>query len=257
MKTFLYASIAIILGFAFSVGSFSAIYGSEFTFSSLQTSYYRLLSSGHEYSPKTDYMNLGNSVLGTSDIGYNSLEIEAVGSYSVAKRKAPLFVPTNGIAGHKDFLFIPAHPGIDIWTNANGRGLDGVTSRGYPVYSACTGRVIRIFEPNQEIEVMCEHLSGEYADLVPTLKIKVLYSHMGDGKTKAKYHTLRMGQYLTQGELIGYQGNISSFAPQNTITHLHFGVYDVSRGGKGIAIDPAPYIGLPTNQVGQLYSAGI
>ena len=167
----------------------------------------------------------------------------------------PLVVPSSGIAGHKNFLYNPPfHGGIDIWTNIKGRGVDGKGSRGNPVYAACSGTVIRVYHPNEEIEIKCDKLDSSFKDMVPSLEIKILYAHMGDAVTHEPYHKLRVGQRLIQGEFVGYQGNVSSIMPVNRVTHLHFGVYDLSKR-KISLLDPAPYIGVPTNKAGQIFVA--
>ncbi len=168
---------------------------------------------------------------------------------------APMIVPTNGIAGHEDFLYLPGkHPGIDIWTSMEGTGLPG-RRHGYPVYSACTGVVSHYKSSNEELEIICDPLPDIYAKLVPSLKVKVLYSHLGDGETGESFHKLKVGEKLIKGEFIGYQGNKSSFVPENRVVHLHFGVYDLSsRGQTPPPLDPMYYIGVDTHKVGQSFS---
>lgn len=168
---------------------------------------------------------------------------------------APMFIPTNGIVGHKDFLYLPdTHPGIDIWTNLKGTGLDG-RRHGYPVYSACTGTVVHYKPSNEELEINCDPLPEYYSKYVPSLKVKILYSHLGDGETGESFHELRIGQKLKKGQFIGYQGNRSSFVPENRVVHLHFGVYDLSaKKSPAPPLDPMYYIGVDTHTVGQIFS---
>lgn len=198
---------------------------------------------------------LGDSILDSRILGLQTNPLTA--GFPDLKSSGlpyPLIVPTDGIAGSGSHLFSPAHVGIDIWTRLDGKGLNG-SSEGNPVYAACTGTVIRVYIPNEEIEVLCDRLPDKYATLVPSLKIKTLYAHMGDAVTGVNFHSLKNGQRLNKGELIGYQGNRSSIAPYNRVTHLHFGIYDLSKSGRP-AINPAIYIGVPTTVYLQQFSMG-
>ncbi len=184
--------------------------------------------------------------------------VEGYRGYKDDELSPPFLVPTNGVAGHKNFLYLPEiHPGIDIWTNMDGTGLNK-TKMGYPVYSACSGYVANYKPANEEIEIRCDTLPEAYRGKVPSLNVKILYSHLGDGETGEAYHQLKLGQRVEKGELVGYQGNKSSFAPENRVVHLHFGVYDLSsRQSPPPPIDPMFYIGVDTHKVGQMFYTGI
>lgn len=259
MKNFLYFLIIVAAGFLLAFGLSTLLIGFDRTSASLATLSRRVLPFKEQpvRIVSQNKLEKGESVLGVADANYNNIEISDVQVIKFEKEPAPFIVPTNGIAGHGDFLYLPEiHPGIDIWNSTNGKGNNG-TAKGDPIYSACTGTVTRIFIPNQEIEVVCDELSEKYAGEVPSLKVKALYAHLGDGATKQQFHSLRVGQRLKQGELIGYQGNISESAPWNTVTHLHFGVYDMSKGGTPPPLDPEDYIGVPTKVVGQQFVATV
>ena len=73
---------------------------------------------------------------------------------------------------------------------------------------------------------------------------------MGDGVTKERYHDLKLGQRVEKGELVGFQGNISSFVPENRVTHLHFGIYDMTTSNP---LDPAPFVGFTSIRLGQTF----
>ncbi|KXK27271.1 MAG: Peptidase family M23 [candidate division WS6 bacterium OLB20] len=193
------------------------------------------------------------SVLGDSDSSFADFKIPQVREVAFHKKPSPLIVPTDGIAAHKNFLYDPvSHGGVDIWTNVNGKGLEAGSSRGYLVYAACTGTVIRVYQPNEEIEIKCDRLPEEFASEVPSLDIKILYAHMGDAVTKERYHSLYVGQRVSKGQQVGWQGNVSSIAPVNRVTHLHFGIYDLSRSGRP-TVNPESYIGVPATVVGQIF----
>ncbi|MBN1916021.1 hypothetical protein JW796_03470 [Candidatus Dojkabacteria bacterium] len=249
----------VVFGLAIVLGSFSAAFGFSVTISAFSKGILNLNRAGEVLSLRSgglETSNLSGAILGSSEAKYEDLDLKdfQVKPFRVEVKEAtPLLIPTNGIAAHKDFLYNEeSHPGVDIWTNTKGTGLNG-TSRGYPVYSACSGKVIRIFLPNQEIEIQCDSLPIEYRDMVPSLNIKILYSHLGDGATKEVYHDLKLGQRLERGELVGYQGDISSFVPENRVVHLHFGVYDLNIRRP---LNPAPYLGYDEIRLGHTFEVG-
>lgn len=254
MQKFLLANTIIILGFSLSLVYSILLFGPDDTFSSVGVLSGRAISlflPVDIYSHKQSYRD---SVVDSSwDISHD-FSIKGQTNYKDDELLPPLLVPTKGIAGHKNFLYLPEiHPGIDIWTNANGSGLDN-QKQGNPVYAACRGQVIHYKPSNEEIEIKCDPIPDHYQDKVPSLNIKILYSHLGNGETGESFHSLKVGQKLEKGELLGYQGDKSSFAPENRIVHLHFGVYDLSsRQSPPPPLDPMLYIGVNTHKVGQLF----
>jgi len=250
--------LAILLVFSVS----SSIIGINKTASSIKVTFRELFNTNHRnkiirsnYADSITTNNISN-VLGTSHSKYSNLILEDVKTIEPKLIPAPLLVPSSGIAGHKDFLYIPgSHEGIDIWTSNNGWGKDGDRFKGNPVYAACSGIVVRVYKPNEEIEIVCDPIDIAYKDIVPSLQVKILYSHMGHPLTHEAFHKFYIGKRVTRGEYVGNQGNVSSFAPQNRIVHLHFGVYDMSVGGIPPALNPDAYIGVPTNIVGQFFVA--
>lgn len=254
MRRLLSVLVVVIVGLVTSVALSSAVIGYDDTILSLNVFGRRSISIVDPPTRTLTQADIASSqsVLGLSEYQYNDLELDSnIKEVQTELVSAPFTIPTNGIAGHQNFLYLPpVHPGIDIWTNEKGTGLEG--SKGYPVYAACGGKVTRIFVPNQEIEIICDRISEDYRDIVPSLYVKSLYSHMGDAVTFDWFHELKLGQRVEQGEFIGYQGNVSSFAPWNRVTHLHFGIYDLNQSGRP-PLDPTPYIGVPTNKVGQVF----
>jgi len=256
MQKFLLATGVILSGLFLSIGYSVFFLGTDLFFASVGALAGRFISvfiPVETYAHQKDFARIIKSVVDpivASDltIGYNS-------SYASDEQKLPMIVPTNGIAGHKNFLYLPEiHPGIDIWTSMDGAGLDG-SSKGYSVYAACSGKVFHYKPANEEIEIICDKLPEVYRDLVPSLNVKILYSHLGDGQTGESFHNLKVGQRVEKGELVGYQGNKSSFAPENRIVHLHFGVYDLSaKQSPPPPLDPMYYIGVDTHKVGQIFT---
>ncbi|HEC65609.1 MAG TPA: M23 family metallopeptidase [bacterium] len=243
----------MVLGILLVVISFSSAVGFQDTITALFKGVNNFEEVNVFKRPEKSEQILGSAILGANDESYEGLDltIEQIKPVELTVEENPtLFIPTVGFAGPQDFLYDPFnHPGVDIWSSLDGTGLNG-TSRGYPVFSACSGKVHRVFAPNQEIEVICDTLDEAYLSRVPTVEIKVLYSHLGNGITSEAYHNLRRGDRVEKSELIGYQGNISSFAPRNKVVHLHFGVYDLSTLEP---LDPAPYLGLKSIVPGQVF----
>lgn len=168
----------------------------------------------------------------------------------------PLLVPTRGIAPRANFLFTGPledgkHEGIDIWTNPEGKGKDGLTfSKGNPVYSSCNGQVRTIVPENGDVSVICDKLDEIYEDILPSRKIKVLYGHMGDAVTKENYIYVKEGERVKKGQLIGHQGNLCIYAAQNMMVHLHFGIYDISKYPQ-VPLNPEKYIGVSCTTLNQ------
>lgn len=254
MQKFLLANLVIVLGFSLSLFYSVLLFGSNNTYKSVSVLSGRAIS--FILPVKSYFHNVGyrESVVDTARENSADFSIKGQANYKDDQLAAPLFVPTQGIAGHKNFLYLPEiHPGIDIWTNANGTALEG-EKHGYPVYAACSGHVVHYKPPNEEIEIKCDPIPEYYREKVPSLNIKILYSHLGDGETGESFHNLKVGQRVEKGQFVGYQGNKSSFAPENKVVHLHFGVYDLSaRQNPPPPLDPMLYIGVNTHKVGQLF----
>lgn len=254
MQKFLLANFIVIIGFMLSVAYASLLFGTEMTISSIEILSGRALGlafpADKHYQSDTEksVVNIGEFV------GNNQFYLDENNILQFQKLSAPLLVPTNGVAGLEDFLYLPeTHPGIDIWSNANGTGIDG-KKHGYPVFAACSGIVSHYKPANEEIEIICNPLSEVYKDTVPSLNIKILYSHLGDGESLQSFHNLKVGQRLSAGDFVGYQGNKSSFVPENRVVHLHFGVYDLSVGkSPPPPLDPMPYVGISTHRTGEPY----
>lgn len=174
----------------------------------------------------------------------------------------PLLVPTSGIAPRAFFLYTGpyeqgGHEGIDIWTNINGTGTDGKTYyKGNPVYAACSGVVSYRWDENGDVSIICDELNEIYEGVVPSRKIKTLYGHMADMQTRDVYIYIKKHQRVEKGDLIGHQGNLSFYAPENLMVHLHFGVYDISSYPQK-PLDPSPYIGVSCTKLNQEFEAGV
>ena len=175
-------------------------------------------------------------------------------------KEFPLIVPTSGIAPRTLFLYTGPikdgfHEGIDIWTNEGGFGMNPPSYyKGNPVYSSCDGVVRKIIPENGDVSVICDEIDALYD--VPARKIKVLYGHVADKNTKEVFIYVKEGDRVKQGDFLGYQGNLSMYAPHNLMVHLHFGIYDISVNPQ-MPVNPEKYIGVSCTTLNQLYTAGI
>jgi hypothetical protein len=254
MLTLFTTSISLIL----VLGTSSIILGPKKTEDSIKalfqsSNYERDYSKAVPYPKRTDEdidSNKNDNVLGT---------FRTIGDLADTP---PLIVPSSGIAPRAAFLFTGLlsegkHEGIDIWTNLNGTGMDGITyGEGNPVYASCSGYVHNVWEENGDIVVICDELSEIYKDKVPSLKIKTLYGHMADQFSGKVYIYVQKGQRVTKGDFLGYQGNRCYWSPQNIVVHLHFGVYDISVQPQ-VPMDPTPYIGVSCTTLNQKFEAGV
>lgn len=254
MQKFLLANLIIIAGFSLSLVYSVLLFGINNTYQSVSVLGGRAVSLIFPVELYSHNESYRESIVDTFHQNSQDFNIKGQTDYKDDELLPPLSVPTKGIAGHRNFLYLPEiHPGIDIWTNADGSGLEN-KAQGYPVYAACGGYVFHYKPPNEEIEIKCDPIADHYRDKVPSLNIKILYSHLGDGETGESFHNLKVGQRVEKGELVGYQGNKSSFAPENKVVHLHFGIYDLSaRQNPPPPLDPMLYIGVNTHKVGQLF----
>jgi len=258
MQKFLLANTILLFGLSLSLVYSLLLFGASNTVDSVRILIGRAIAivmPSEVYAHNTTFIDVAKDAASFSVLG--DFMISLPQQFSAEELKYPMIVPTNGVAGHKDFLFLPEiHPGIDIWSNGDGSGLRD-KKHGFEVYSACSGVVAHYKEPNEEIEIICDKIPESFKNTVPSLNVKILYSHLGDGETGESFHKLRVGQRIEKGEFVGYQGNKSSFAPENRVVHLHFGVYDLaSKKSPPPPLDPQYYIGVDTHKVGQIFNSG-
>jgi hypothetical protein len=258
MQKFLLANTILLFGLSLSLVYSILLFGASNTVDSVRILIGRAIAivmPSEVYAHNTNFIDVAKDVTSFSVLG--DFMISFPQQFSAEELKYPMMVPTNGVAGHKDFLFLPEiHPGIDIWSHSDGSGLRD-EKHGYEVYSACSGVVAHYKEPNEEIEIICDRIPESFKHTLPSLNVKILYSHLGDGETGESFHKLRVGQRVQKGEFVGYQGNKSSFAPENRVVHLHFGVYDLaSEKSPPPPLDPMYYIGVDTHKVGQIFNSG-
>jgi murein DD-endopeptidase MepM/ murein hydrolase activator NlpD len=157
-------------------------------------------------------------------------EIQQLDSQATAK------VGSNAITGTPGLLAWPIDGII-----TQGYGNTGFTALGYdfhngidiagppgqPIYAAADGDVLYTDESDADF--------GNWVALKSTIttakgpaKIVTLYAHMESFK-------VQVGQHLSQGDLIGYEGNTGNttrllYGPERGY-HLHFGVYDATGFG--------------------------
>lgn len=180
---------------------------------------------------------------------------------STNSRRYPFIVPSTGVAASiygtfDNVIYGMDHLGIDIWTSsANGGRI--ASHKGNPVYAACSGRVVSFMPENGGVTIDCDPISGDYS--VPERDVFTHYAHLGNGVTKETYFEVSRGQRVDIGDLLGYQGDLSSFFPNMRNVHLHFSVFTgVSEADpNGGAINPCLYIGGSCVTQGETFTVGI
>jgi murein DD-endopeptidase MepM/ murein hydrolase activator NlpD len=160
----------------------------------------------------------------------------------------PFLFPTEGFVGFLwDDSFRPGHrhQGIDIFS----KGSSGET----PVYSAYSGYLSRLPDWKSSLIIRIPQ-----DPLNPDQQIWTYYTHMADMEGNSyiveDYPPGSSDIYVTEGTLLGYQGNYSG-TPGNPVgIHLHFSI--VKDDGQGSflnelkiqnTLDPSPYFDLPLN----------
>lgn len=173
--------------------------------------------------------------------------------------KYPFATPTTGTLGHSagsfgGKLYDMIHRGVDIWTTTSNHGAIP-SHKGNPVHAACSGKVTNIFAPNGAIVILCDPISDNF-DVPKKQGVYTYYGHMGHAETKQLYIEVKRNQRVEKGQLLGYQGDLSSYFPQMRNVHLHFSVFTgISEIDKnGGALNPCLYIGGNCNVAGSKFS---
>lgn len=168
----------------------------------------------------------------------------------------PFQVPTTGtVATSNGFyggvLYGMDHLGIDIWTTTANSG-QLPNHKGNPVFAACNGVVVSFQEANGGMSIKCDLIDKTKGYDLPSYDVYTYYGHMGNGVTKQLYFQVAVGERVKAGQLLGYQGDLSSFFPNMRNVHLHFSVFTGlgETDPNGGAIDPCLYIGGDCQLVG-------
>ncbi len=142
------------------------------------------------------------------------------------------------------------HLGIDIWTTTANNGKISI-HKGNPVYAACSGKVTGTDPSNGALTILCDPIQKSYE--VPQHNVFTYYAHMGSADSKELYFTVNRNQRVSAGQLIGYQGDLSSYFPDMRNVHLHFSIFTGSSetDKKGGALNPCLYIGGDCSKVGR------
>ncbi|MGH0838438.1 M23 family metallopeptidase, partial [Bacillus cereus] len=120
---------------------------------------------------------------------------------------------TSGFRGSR-----PDHHGVDL------------AEAGYhPIYAAASGQVSR------------SYLSSSYGECIMIVHTidgvtwETVYAHMRSGS-----RTVKVGDYVTQGQTIGVMGNTGESSGQHLHFELHKGRWDASKSN---AVNPLDYLG--------------
>jgi hypothetical protein len=166
----------------------------------------------------------------------------------------PFLLPSDGLIGllWRDpagpYNVLRRHSGIDIF----GDGQPGEV----PVYAAYAGYLTRL--DNWVSAVIIQHSDP----LESGRTIWTYYTHMasgdGDSYIVADFPPGTRGEWVEQGQLIGYQGEYNGSSVRPIGLHLHFSIVLSDDDGSfknesnaSNTLDPSPYLGMPLN-VGQL-----
>lgn len=106
----------------------------------------------------------------------------------------------------------------------NHEGIDIMAERGTKVYSATDGLIADLRNNN---------LGGKIIWIIGPAGSWHYYAHL-DGHKRG----LKVGNYVSKGDLIGYVGNTGN--ARYTAPHLHYGIY-LNGKGRG-AVNPYPYL---------------
>ncbi|MBN1331561.1 M23 family metallopeptidase [Candidatus Dojkabacteria bacterium] len=163
------------------------------------------------------------------------------------KNDFPFGVPSTGVIGTYNGTFGGnmngfRHLGVDIWTTTDNNGRIS-SHKGNEVFAACDGKVTRIDSDNGAITIACDRIPDNFD--VPEREVYTHYAHLGNAETKELYISVARNQRVKKGDLLGFQGDLSSYFPEMRNVHLHFSVFTgLSETDKsGGALNPCLYIG--------------
>lgn len=164
---------------------------------------------------------------------------------------APFLLPSDGLIGllwgdpAAPYTILKRHSGLDIF----GDGAPGTV----PVYAAYDGALTRL--PGWVSTVIIRHDDP----LQPGRTIWTYYTHMAsrDGAQSYIMDDFPPGTqdvWVSQGTLLGYQGEYNGSGVLQIGLHLHFSIVKSEPDGsfknearQGNTLDPSPYLGMPLN----------
>jgi hypothetical protein len=145
--------------------------------------------------------------------------------------------PTSGTVTQR---FTSGHQAVDISGNAAGN-----YNKGRAVYAPYAGVVTAVRDDYSPCVAGAIHVVEiDHGWIAARNKyVKTLYAHMASQTTKQSYIVVSQGATVSQGTLIGYQGDAPRPACATGV-HLHWMVYESdSAGTKGVAVNPEIYTG--------------
>ena len=159
---------------------------------------------------------------------------------------APFVLPTRGFIGYlynDSFSFLKLHTGLDIFGGEEG----GVT----PVYAPFDGFITRELDWKSSLILRIPQ-----DPLDPDRQIWVYMTHMadryGNSLIETTYPNGGRDIPVSQGDLLGYQGNYSGNPNRPTGVHLHISIVRDDGSGNYLnelyienTLDPSPYFGMP------------
>lgn len=192
--------------------------------------------------------DISNSLRKEENLNNQIQELEGEVAGLQDNRAYPFKVPSEGTIGSYSgtfggLMYGKRHWAIDIWTTTNNSGALP-SHKGNPVYAACSGKVVRIFPDNAALIIQCNDISSKY-DVPKHSGVFTYYGHLGNKSTKKLFITVGNQQRVKKGQLIGYQGDLSSFYPDMSNVHLHFSIFtgNSESDNQGGSVNPCLYIG--------------
>lgn len=247
----------LILGLSFELGLYFSSNSNNHLTSSPQLVY---VENNNKSDDIVEDLNLTISSFEEKEKEYkreiSDLNSKIAGAQTI--REYPFSTPTKGILAKYAGTFGGnmngyRHLGIDLWTTTKNNGMLP-DHKGNPVYAACSGIVDNIDKSNGAVTINCDQIPNSFK--VPEHKVYTHYAHLGNADTGELFINVHGSQRVKEGDILGYQGDLSSYFPDMRNVHLHFSIFTgLSETDKsGGALNPCLYIGGDCTEPGMIFS---
>ena len=170
-------------------------------------------------------------------------------------RDTPFKFPTDGMIGYlwgDHFQVGHTHQGIDIFA--------GTPAGTTPIYSVYDGYLTRL---DDWVSTVIIRIPKD--PLQPDRQIWTYYTHMADQDGNSfisdQFPPGTHDLYISEGTLLGYQGDYSGDSGNPVWVHLHFSIIKDDGSGKYLnelkienTLDPSPYLGIDLNSASSISS---
>ncbi len=153
---------------------------------------------------------------------------EKLGKKTIAAQKGVLAWPMDGILTQKY-----GNTGFTALGYNFHNGIDVAAPAAQPIYAAADGEIINTDSSNQSF--------GNWVAIIHYISTKKGSSQIITMYAQMRSFRVMVGQEVSQGDLIGYEGNTGNttrklYGPERGY-HIHFGVYDA----EGFGVNPGKY----------------